>query len=173
MSLFFRAAIAALLAFASLATTSAATASGYLQCVPFARAASGVDIHGNANTWWAQADNRYERGREPRVGAVMHFPGTRAMPIGHVAVVSRIISSREILIDHANWSWRGQIERGVRVVDVSPNNDWSMARVWYGRINDLGLRANPVSGFIYPTAPRNSADSTTIAATVVTDPANG
>lgn len=173
MSLFLRAAIAALMAFATLTTTTAATASGYLQCVPFARAASGVAIHGNANTWWAQAAGRYQRGSAPRVGAVMHFPGTRAMPIGHVAVVSRIINSHEVLIDHANWSWRGQIERGVRVVDVSPNNDWSMVRVWYGRINDLGLRANPVSGFIYPDAASSAADTTTIAATVVTDPANG
>lgn len=171
MSLFLRAAIAALMALATLATTTTATASGYLQCVPFARAASGVAIHGNANTWWAQAEGRYDRGQEPRVGAVMHFPSTRAMPIGHVAMVSRIVNSREILIDHANWSRRGQIERGVRVVDVSPNNDWSMARVWYGPINDLGLRANPVSGFIYPTAARSGND--TLATTIVTDPANG
>lgn len=171
MSLNVRAAIAAMLMLASLATTTAATASGYLQCVPFARAASGVTIHGNANTWWTQAAGRYDRGRDPRVGAVMHFPSTRAMPIGHVAVVSRIVNSREILIDHANWSRRGQIERGVRVVDVSPNNDWSMARVWYGPINDLGLRANPVSGFIYPGVARNG--DTSIAATVITDPANG
>jgi hypothetical protein len=25
-------------------------------------------------------------------------------------------------------------------------------RVWYAPIGDLGLRANPVSGFIYPSA---------------------
>lgn len=154
-----RTAIAAALLTAGSMTAVPALASSILQCVPYAREASGVEIFGNANTWWAQAEGRYERGREPRVGAVMHFPGTRAMPIGHVAVVSRIINSREILIDHANWSWRGQIERDVRVVDVSPNNDWSMARVWYGRINDLGLRPNPVSGFIYPQqlAPRYAA----------------
>ena len=158
----FRAGIAALMLAIGAIAAQPAIASGFLQCVPFARDASGVSIFGNANTWWAQAEGRYERGNEPRVGAVIHFPGTRAMPIGHVAVVSRIVSSREILIDHANWSWRGQIERDVRVVDVSPNNDWSQARVWYGRINDLGLRPNPVSGFIYPQqlAPRYAARST-------------
>ncbi len=157
----FRAAMAALLLAIASIVTQPAIASGFLQCVPFAREASGVSIFGNANTWWGQAEGRYDRGSEPRVGAVIHFPSTRAMPIGHVAVVSRIVSSREILIDHANWSWRGQIERDVRVVDVSPNNDWSMARVWYGRIGDLGLRANPVSGFIYPQqlAPRYAARS--------------
>lgn len=154
-----RATIAALMLAIGTMVAQPVIASGYLQCVPYAREASGVSIFGNANTWWGQAEGRYERGREPRVGAVMHFPSTRAMPIGHVAVVSRIVSSREILIDHANWSWRGQIERDVRVVDVSPNNDWSQARVWYGRINDLGLRPNPVSGFIYPQelAPRYAA----------------
>ena len=44
---------------------------------------------------------------------------------------------------------RGQIERNVRVVDVSDRGDWSMVRVWYAPIGDLGLRANPVQGFIY------------------------
>lgn len=155
MTRIFRTAIAGLLVLATL-ITAPAFAGSYLQCVPFARAESGVDIRGNARDWWAAAAGRYERGREPRVGAVMHFPGTRAMPIGHVAVVESIVSSREVLIDHANWSpingRRGQIERRVRAVDVSPNNDWSMVRVWYAPIRDLGLRANPVSGFIYPNA---------------------
>ena len=44
---------------------------------------------------------------------------------------------------------RGQIERDVRVVDVSDAGDWSLVRVWYAPIGDLGLRANPVQGFIY------------------------
>lgn len=39
-------------------------------------------------------------------------------------------------------SRRGQIERNVRVVDVSSAGDWSMVRVWYAPIGDLGLRAN-------------------------------
>lgn len=153
-----RAAMAVALLIVASSVSLPAVASGYLQCVPFARAASGVDIRGNARDWWAAADGRYERGAEPRVGAVMHFPGTRAMPIGHVAVVSAIISDREVLIDHANWSpingRRGQIERGVRAVDVSAAGDWSSVRVWYAPIRDLGLRANPVSGFIYPSAER-------------------
>lgn len=142
-----------MLTIASVAAT-AAGATAYLQCVPFARAASGVDLYGNARDWWAGAEGRYERGREPRVGAVMHFAPTRAMPIGHVAVVSAIVSDRELLIDHANWSpingRRGQIERGARVIDVSAVGDWSEVRVWYAPIRDLGLRSNPVSGFIYP-----------------------
>jgi surface antigen len=137
----------------SLLASVSATASDYLQCVPFARAESGVEIRGNAKTWWSQAAGTYDRGNEPRKGAVMAFAGTRGMPLGHVAVVKKIVSDREILIDHANWSpiggRRGQIERNVRVIDVSSAGDWSMVRVWYAPIGDLGLRANPVQGFIY------------------------
>jgi surface antigen len=143
---------------AAVMTALPATASGYLQCVPFARAESGVDLFGNAETWWGQAAGRYQRGDEPKVGAVMAMPGTPAMPLGHVAVVSKIVSDREILIDHANWSpiggRRGQVERGVRAVDVSAAGDWSQVRIWYAPIRDLGLRPNPVSGFIYTDGTR-------------------
>ncbi|MGB3802775.1 MAG: CHAP domain-containing protein [Sphingopyxis granuli] len=140
----------------SLIASVPAIAADYLQCVPFARAESGVEIRGNAKTWWSQAAGSYDRGHEPRKGAVMAFAGTRGMPSGHVAVVKKVVSDREILIDHANWSpingRRGQIERNVRVVDVSDAGDWSMVRVWYAPIGDLGLRANPVQGFIYAGA---------------------
>jgi hypothetical protein len=145
--------ISVIAACAAAATAVPAIAATYLQCVPFARAESGVDLFGNAETWWAQAAGRYERGQEPRVGAVLAMPGTRAMPLGHVAVVSRIVSDREILISHSNWSpingRRGQVERNVRAVDVSEKGDWSRVRIWYAPIGDLGLRASPVSGFIY------------------------
>jgi len=61
-----------------------------------------------------------------------------------------------VLLTHANWSpiegRRGQIERNVRAVDVSPANDWSEVRVWYDPIGDLGTTAWPVEGFIYPAA---------------------
>ena len=147
------AAIASVMTITGLIASVPAMAQGYLQCVPFARAESGVEIRGNAKTWWSQAAGTYERGDEPRKGAVMAFAGTGGMPMGHVAVVKKIVSDREIRIDHANWSpingRRGQIERNVRVVDVSSDGDWSMVRVWYAPIGDLGLRANPVQGFIY------------------------
>ncbi len=146
-------AIASVMTLTGMLASAPAAARDYLQCVPFARAESGIDIRGNAKTWWAQAAGTYERGEEPRTGAVMAFAGTGGMPLGHVAVVKKIVSDREILIDHANWSpingRRGQVERDVRVVDVSDAGDWSMVRVWYAPIGDLGLRANPVQGFIY------------------------
>ncbi|MEQ1725993.1 MAG: CHAP domain-containing protein [Sphingopyxis sp.] len=150
------------LALSVSALAAPALGSGYLQCVPFARAESGVQLFGNARDWWAQADGRYQRGHTPQIGAVMAFAPTRAMPIGHVAVVSRIVSDREVLLSHSNWSpingRRGQIERNVRAVDVSAAGDWSSVRVWYAPIGDLGLRANPIRGFIYPaTAPSTDA----------------
>jgi CHAP domain len=143
------------LAAAMLAGLAATPAQAqYWQCVPYARQISGVDIRGNAHTWWGQAEGRYARGNTPKEGAVMAFRSSRAMPLGHVAVVSRIVSDREVLLDHANWSRGGRIERGVRAVDVSANGDWSSVKVWFAPIGDMGLRVNPVAGFIYPdTAP--------------------
>ncbi|UZW54223.1 CHAP domain-containing protein [Sphingobium sp. JS3065] len=138
---------AATLALGALITTSAAA--GTLQCAPFARQVSGIELYGNANSWWGQAEGRYDRGHEPRVGAVLAFAASRSMPVGHVAMVSKVISDREVLLTHANWSYRGGIERNVRAVDVSPNNDWTDVRVWYGPIGGLGLRPNPAKGFIY------------------------
>jgi surface antigen len=174
MSPLFRSALAGLLV---LGSATAASASAYLQCVPFARAESGIDIRGNALTWWHQAAGRYDRGQTPREGAVMAFAPTRAMPIGHVAVVSRVVSAREILISHANWSVingrRGQVERNVRAVDVSANNDWSRVRVWYAPLGDLGTRVNPISGFIYPGAARPTEPSTILANIAASVASNG
>ncbi|MXO89422.1 CHAP domain-containing protein [Altererythrobacter aquaemixtae] len=125
----------------------------YLQCVPYARQQSGIAIYGDAHTWWEQAKGRFDRGRKPRVGAVMAFQPHRNMQLGHVAAVSKIIDSRTVLLRHANWSpingRRGQIENDVRAIDVSPNNDWSSVRVWYDPIKKLGKTAWPIHGFIY------------------------
>lgn len=124
------------------------------ECVPFARAVSGVQIFGDARTWWDQAEGRYARGNRPKVGAVMAFIPRGRMVLGHVATVSEIVDDRTLLITHANWSpiggRRGQVERDVAVIDVSADNDWSVVRVWYGPNAALGGTAWPVHGFIYP-----------------------
>lgn len=129
----------------------------YLQCVPYARQVSGIQIYGDALTWWDQAEGRYARGHKPKVGAVMSFAPFGNMELGHVAAVSKIIDSRNVLLRHANWSpidgRRGQIEDNVRAVDVSERNDWSEVRVWYAPIENLGTTAWPVNGFIYPEKP--------------------
>ncbi|ESW61085.1 MAG: chap [Rhodobacter sp. CACIA14H1] len=119
---------------------------GRIWCVPFARAISGVEIRGNAKTWWDQAKGRYHRSREPKVGAVMAFAASRAMPKGHVAVVSRVLDDRTVLVDQANWV-RNRITVDTLVVDVSPEGDWSQVRVANGK-GSLG-RVNPVKGFIH------------------------
>lgn len=123
------------------------------QCAPFARLVSGVQLFGNAASWWAQAEGRYERGAEPKAGAVLVFKAAHGMRVGHVATVSEVVSDREILITHANWSpingRRGQVEADVRVIDVSAAGDWSRVRVHYAPIGDLGTTAFPTFGFIY------------------------
>ncbi len=136
----------------------------YLQCVPYARQISGIQIYGDAWTWWGQAEGRYKRGSKPRVGAVMAFQPYRNMQLGHVAAISRVIDSRTVLLRHANWSpingRRGQIEDNVRAVDVSPENDWSMVRVWYAPIQGMGTTAWPVRGFIYGDKSKPTAAET-------------
>lgn len=155
----FRAALALMILACSFAAAPA-SARG-LQCVPYARMISGIQLFGNAKTWWSQAAGKYARGNEPRVGAVLAFSATRSMPLGHVATVGKIISSREVLLNHANWSYRGGIERSARAIDVSPNNDWSEVKVWFARIGDFGLRTNPARGFIYSETPSSIVSSDT------------
>lgn len=117
-------------------------------CVPFARTASGVEIKGNAKNWWGAAKGQYERGETPRVGAVMAFAAFRKMPLGHVAVVSDVVSDREIRINHANWV-RSKVQLNMKVVDISAKNDWSKVKV--ERVaGEMGVTTYPVNGFIYP-----------------------
>ncbi|SFN27783.1 CHAP domain-containing protein [Thioclava dalianensis] len=114
-------------------------------CVPFARNISGIDIRGNARTWWTKANGVYQRSHTPKVGAVMAFSSSSKIPLGHVAVVSSVESPRQISIDHANWK-RNQVSLDMTVVDVSKKNDWSAVRVM-SHPNTLGS-VYPVSGFI-------------------------
>ncbi len=134
------------LALAACSFASAASAKGW-QCVTYARTITDISIRGNANTWWSQAEGRYERGNTPAPGAVLAFKSIPGMRAGHVAVVKEIISDREVAIDHANWTVRGGVERNARAIDVSPAGDWSEVRVSYG--SGMGNRVNPTFGFIY------------------------
>ena len=129
--------------------TATPAAAQFWQCVTFARSVSGIEIRGNANTWWSQAEGRYERGHTPKAGSVLAFSPTSRMRVGHVAMVSKVVSDREVLLTHANWSRRGAIETNVRAIDVSDAGDWSMVKVWYGPQGDLGTSAYPTKGFIY------------------------
>jgi surface antigen len=140
----------ALVAACALMTAVPAQAKGmFWQCAPYAREISSVKIHGNAWNWWGQAAGRYERGNTPKAGAVMSFKKTSKNPFGHVAMVSQVVSDREVLLTHANWSRRGGVEHDVRAVDVSAAGDWSEVRVWFAPLGGLGTSSYPVNGFIY------------------------
>lgn len=120
-----------------------------LQCVPFARAESGIQIRGDAWTWWGKARKRYQRSSIPAVGAVLAFK-RRGRSRGHLSVVTHVVSDREIVVDHANWLNRGRIHRHARVRDISRNNDWSRVRVWHVPTRRYGIRTYAPYGFIYP-----------------------
>lgn len=145
----------------AIATTAPARASilDYVgECVPFARAASGVDIYGDAWTWWDKAEGHYARGTTPRTGAVIVFAKSDRLRLGHVAVVSRVVDARVVMITHANWSRidgaRGRVEQDVTLTDVSAKGDWSAVRVWYRGRGGLGSSTYAVNGFIYPAERR-------------------
>lgn len=145
----------------SIIATPASAATALLdyvgQCVPFARAASGIQIYGDAWTWWSQASGKYDRGHAPRVGSVIVFAKSSKLRLGHVAVISRIVEDRVVMLTHANWSRvdgaRGHAEQDVTLYDVSKNNDWSEVKVWYRDSDGLGSSVYPVDGFIYADGP--------------------
>ena len=149
------AAVAATLGFFALGTvpSNAKAEEPYWQCVTFARMFSGINIFGDAWTWWRQAAANFRTGKAPETGSVLVFRPEGRMSRGHVAVVSDILTDRVVRVTHANWGGsRGKVEENVTVVDVSPSNDWSQVKVWYNPINDLGTTVYPTYGFIYKGA---------------------
>lgn len=148
----------------TLAAASQAHAENYWQCVPFARMTSGIEIFGDAWTWWQQAAGKYAQGFSPKAGAVLVFKPNGVMSKGHVAVVSHVLTDRVIQVNHANWSiiggGRGQIERDVTVIDVSNAGDWSLVKVWFDPSRDIGKTTYPTYGFIYQS-PESAARSAT------------
>ncbi len=122
------------------------------QCVTYARHVSDFEIRGNAHTWWSQAEGLHERGSTPEAGSVMVLRPHGRMRLGHVAYVREVVNNRQIRLNHANWSRRGMVESNVLAEDVSPNNDWSIVKVWHTPTGQLGITRYPVYGFIYPDA---------------------
>ena len=140
----------------ALTSGGAARADTYWECASFARMFSGIQIFGDAWTWWNKAAGAYSRGATPQAGSVLVFKPSHGMNLGHVAVVSQVLTDRVIQVTHANWSIiagnRGKVEKDVTVVDVSPNGDWSQVKVWYDPVRDLGSTVYPTYGFIYQKA---------------------
>jgi surface antigen len=127
-----------------------------LQCVPFARDHSDVKIYGDAYTWWDQAAGKYPRAAAPQSGSVMVLSGYAGPERGHVAVVQKVISTREIRVDHANWLDDGSIYLNDPVEDVSQDNDWTEVRIWNIQTGAWGGHVYPVQGFILPSQPNGS-----------------
>lgn len=122
----------------------------YSECVPYARTLSGIQIWGDAVTWWVQAANRYVRSTRPAPGSVLVLRGWNDSTRGHVSAVTEIVSSRILRVDHANWLKGGEISLNVPVIDVSEANDWSKVRIWHVPGGYWGGRTYEVDGFIHP-----------------------
>lgn len=124
------------------------------QCVAYARKVSGINIYGDAHTWWHSAPKYgYSRGKRPMQGAVLVLSKTSKLHWGHVVVVENINNSREIEVNHVNWGstylTRRTIYDDMKVRDVSKHNDWSMVRFMNEDSGTYGI-AYEASGFVYP-----------------------
>jgi len=73
-----------------------------LECVPYARQVTGMEISGDAWRWWDNSKGRYERGTAPEAGGVLVFRRVNGSP-GHVAVINQVVSDRIVIASHANW----------------------------------------------------------------------
>jgi hypothetical protein len=129
-------------------------ADGRMQCVPYARAYTGIFIRGDAWTWWKSAAGLYSRGNVPEPYSLLVLAQTERLRAGHLSVVVAVPGPREIRVSHANWLNDERIIENIPVIDVSEKNDWSQVRFWnpstgaYGRIYEA-------YGFVYrnPGAP--------------------
>lgn len=136
----------------------ATVGSARMTCVQYVRALTDFEIRGDGWMWWHRAQGVYPRGKRPRIGGVMVFGRQGNLPYGHVAVVSDIIDSRTVLVNHS-WVRRLGLRCNALVVDTSAANDWSRVRVWHGPTNRLGVSHYRILGFVYP---KDSRDSTVI-----------
>jgi surface antigen len=109
-------------------------------------------LRGPAYLWWHESEGVYPHSQRPAVGAILVFKRTRRMPEGHVAVVSAILSNREILVTQANWV-RRRAQTDQPVLDVSPRNDWTEVRVWWEPSGTFGRETYATYGFILPPRP--------------------
>lgn len=123
-----------------------------LDCAPFARELSGLRLWGAAADWWWQANGRYARSDSPTVGGVLVLRRSDRLPSGHVAVVSRVLGKRQILVTQANWVHH-RVSQDQPVVDVSAANDWSVVRIWWPPAVEMGVTDYPAYGFIRTDRP--------------------
>jgi hypothetical protein len=123
-----------------------------IECAPFARALTGVSLSGSAADWWYQAQDRYSRSDRPEVGSILVLRRSGRLPEGHVAVVSRVLSRRQIMVTQANWVHH-RVTEDQPVLDVSDAGDWSVVRVWWPPAGQMGVNEYGAFGFIRPDRP--------------------
>lgn len=123
-----------------------------IQCVGYAQQNGYSDISGDAFSWWDNSQKMgYSRGNVPQVGSVLvwkqwdHGP-EKKNPYGHVAIVAKIISDNEILVNHANWYNDELITTGDKVKDISGGR-WTKVLVQWG--SNYGGTSYDTYGFIY------------------------
>jgi hypothetical protein len=120
--------------------------------VAYVKSVTGIRIPGEAWSWWDGSNGRYARGAVPAPTAVLVFRQQQNLPLGHLAIVTKVLSSREVRISHADWSstWatRGRITGNVPVLDVSSRNDWTKVRLWYAARGTVENVYNTY-GFVY------------------------
>lgn len=123
-----------------------------VECAPFARALSGVRLSGDAADWWPEADGRYARSDTPSVGSVLVLRRSARLSSGHVAVVSQVVGRREVLVTQANWV-HGRVSEDQPVLDVSEDNDWSLVRIWWPPVGQMGVTEYAAYGFVRSDRP--------------------
>ena len=127
--------------------------SSIMQCSPYAREVSGVQLRGDAGDWWYAAQGRYQRGNVPARGAVLVLRKTNRLRYGHVAVVKQVLNPRLINVTHSNWGSDGRSRRiiydSMHAEDVSSANNWTSVRFWNYKNGTFGF-PYAAHGFIYP-----------------------
>jgi hypothetical protein len=131
-------------------------ASARIDDVAYVKSVTGIAIPGEAWSWWDGSNGRYARGHRPLPSAVLVFRQQQKLPAGHLAIVTRLLSPRELRISHADWAstWatRGRITGNVPVLDVSRANDWTRVRLWYASSGTVDS-VYDTYGFVYGGPP--------------------
>ena len=153
-------------------TSAGASHAAIVECAPYARQVSGIQLYGDAADWWEQAAGRYARSDQPEPGAVLVFRRSARLPHGHVSVVLALRSRREITVTQANWV-HGQVAHGEPVMDVSPGNDWTLVRVWWAPAGVLGTTPYATFGFVTRAPAGHTPEAPTRLLTSDASPAAG
>ena len=111
-----------------------------IECAEFVRKESSFWIFSHAYGWKDAAKKfGYSIGNKPVLKSVLYFPRQLNAPDAHVVIVTKVIDSRKITIDHANWKRQGEIERDVVVEDISEKGNWSQVTLKGKTLNTGGF----------------------------------